>query len=71
MGTKHYPQNEEKPMMANEPAVAYGRTASSTSMTHRPTPYEMEILRRSEEDSKAGRTYTQEDVDKLLERWLN
>ena len=71
MATKPYPQNEEKPMVVNEPAVAYGSAASNVSVMHRPTPYEMEILRRSEEDSKAGRVYTQEEVDKILERWLS
>ena len=72
MATKPYPQIEEKPVVANEPAVAYGSAAvSSVSLMRRPTPYEMEILRRSEEDSKAGRVYTQEEVDKILERWLS
>ena len=31
----------------------------------------METLRRSEEDYKAGRTYTQEEVDEMLEKWLS
>ena len=30
MATKPYPQNEEKPVVANEPAVAYQRTDPST-----------------------------------------
>ena len=30
MKTKPYPQNEEKPIMANEPVVAYQRTDSAT-----------------------------------------
>ena len=71
MKTKPYPKIEEKPVVANESAVAYSSAASVFSVKHKPTPYEMEILRRSEEDSNAGRVYTQEEVDKLLERWLN
>ena len=70
MKTKPYPQIEEKPIVANEPAVAYGMTSSCVSICS-PTPYEMEILRRSEEDSKAGRVYTQEEVDKMVEEWLS
>ena len=71
MKTKPYPKIEEKPVVANEPAVAYSSAASVFSVKHKPTPYEMEILRRSEEDSNVGRVYTQEEVDKLLERWLS
>ena len=71
MKTKPYPQIEEKPLVLEEPAVAYGSATQSCASLYQPTPYEMEVLRRSEEDSKAGRVYTQEEVDKLLERWLN
>lgn len=49
MATKPYPKMEEKP------TVAYSSAASVYSVKHKPTPYEMEILRRSEEDSNAGR----------------
>ena len=65
MATKPYPQIEETPGVANEPAVAY----QAESM-HIPHPYVMESLRRSEEDYKAGRTYSQEEVDKMVEEWL-
>ena len=67
MKTKPYPQIEEKPLVLEEPAVAYGSATQSCASLYQPTPYEMEVLRRSEEDSKAGRVYTQEEVDKLLE----
>ena len=65
MATKPYPQIEETPCMANEPAVAY-----QAESKHIPNPYVMESLRRAEEDYKAGRTYSQEEVDKMVEEWL-
>ena len=66
MATKPQPQIEETPGVANEPAVAY----QADSM-HIPNPYVMESLRRAEEDYKAGRVYTEEEMDKFLEKWLN
>lgn len=65
MATKPYPQTEETPCVLNEPAVEYHADSK-----YIPTPYVMESLRRSEEDYKAGRTYSQEEVDKMLEQWL-
>lgn len=61
--------------IASEPAMpTYGRTANITTENqrlHHPTPYEMEIIRRSEEDIKAGRLYTQEEANKMMEQWLS
>ena len=71
MKTKPYSQIEETPVVANEPVVAYQAEKNYRLSSHIPTPYEMEVLRRSEEDYKAGRVYTQEQVDKMLEKWLN
>ena len=65
MATKPYPQIEETPSVVNEPVVSYQPESKYT-----PTPYIMESLRRSEEDYKAGRTYSQEEVDKMVEEWL-
>lgn len=56
---------------AAEPMPMYGHTATTEERLYRPTPYEMEMIRRSEEDIKAGRLYTQEEVDKMVEEWLN
>ena len=71
MATKPYPQTEETPCVANEPAVAYQSGTATIMSNHIPTAYELEVLHRSEEDYKAGRVYTQEEVDKMLEQWLN
>ena len=65
MATKPYPQIEENPGIANEPAVAY-----PAESIHIPNPYVMESLRRAEEDYKAGRVYTEEEMDKMVEEWL-
>lgn len=71
MATKPYSQTEEATKVVNEPVVAYQPTVSNRMSYHTPTSYEMSVLRRSEEDYKAGRTYTQEEADKMIEQWLN
>ena len=60
MATKPYHQKEETPSVESESIVAY-----------QPTPYAMEILRQSEEDYKAGRVYTEEEVDMIVEKWVH
>lgn len=56
---------------ASEPMLEYGRAYTADTPLFHPSPYEMEVLRRSEEDIKAGRLYTQEEADKMIEEWLN
>ena len=71
MATKPYSQTEEAPNVVEEPVAAYQAATTHRISNYVPTPYEMEVLRRSEEDYKAGRIYTQEEVDKFLEKWLS
>jgi len=61
MATKPYPPIEETPSVAKE---------NHPNSIYKPTPYEMESIRRAEEDYKAGRVYTQEEVDKMVAQWL-
>ncbi len=56
---------------ASEPTLEYGRVCTADTPMYRPLPYEMEVLRRSQEDIKAGHLYTQEEADKMIEGWLN
>ena len=63
-------ENPETPR-ASEPMLEYGRTYVANTLLHHPTPSEMEVLRASEADIKAGRLYTQEEVDKMVEEWLS
>ena len=56
---------------ASEPMLEYGCTYVANTPLHHPTPSEMEVLRASEADIKAGRLYTQEEVDKMVEEWLS
>lgn len=63
-------ENSEPPR-ASEPMLEYGRTYAANTPLHHPSPYEMEVLRRSEEDIKAGCLHTQEEADKMIEGWLN
>lgn len=59
-------------LIASEPAPPiYGAKNNTKSNQHPPTSYEMEVLRRSEEDIKAGRVYTQEEVDIKVKQWLD
>lgn len=66
MASKPFPQIEETPSVAKEPVVAY-----QAESKYIPSPYVMESLRRAEEDYKAGRVYTEEEMDKFLEKWLS
>ena len=83
MKTKPYPQIEEKPMTANEPAVAYQRTApigfppmpQADDVPLR--PYTMEEINRrldeAEAEIEAGEVLTSEEVFAEMERkypWL-
>lgn len=70
MATKPYPPIEETPSVAKEPAVAYQAGMTNRMSNYVPTPYEMEVLRRSEEDYKAGRIYTEEEMDEMVAEWL-
>ena len=64
-------ENPDTPR-ASEPMLEYGCTYVANNTTlHHPTPSEMEVLRASEADIKAGRLYTQEEVDKMVEEWLS
>lgn len=63
-------ENPDTPR-ASEPMLEYGCTYVANTPLHHPTPSEMEVLRASEADIKAGRLYTQEEVDKMVEEWLS
>lgn len=63
-------ENPDTPR-ASEPMLEYGRTYATNTPLHHPTPSEMAVLRASEADIKAGRLYTQEEVDKMVEEWLS
>ena len=67
---KTYPPREEEPMVASEPAVAYGGAAMPCASLYQPTPYELEVIMQSKKEFKEGRFYTQEEVDKMVEEWL-
>ena len=68
MTKKKYQQSSDKPssMKMQDFNVVYQQT----------TPYvltevEHDLVMRSEEDYKAGRIYTQAEVDKLVATWLH
>ena len=68
---KPYDIEPSETLKAAEPMAVYGHTVATEERLYRPTPYEMEVIRKSEEDIKAGRVYTQEEVDKMVEEWLS
>ncbi len=55
---------------ASEPMVTYGHVATTESPRYHPTSYEMEVIMQSKKDFAEGRSYTQEEVDKMVEEWL-
>lgn len=71
MKMKPYLQPEEKPMVANEPAVSYGSMATTCASLYQPTAYEMEMIMKSKEEFRQGLFYTQDEVDKMVEEWLS
>lgn len=70
MAIKKYKPQESEMSQVNEPIAAYQRTTSDTGL-YNPTEYERGILMRSEKDYEEGRLYTQEEVDKKVEQWLD
>ena len=69
MKTKSYPQIEEKPVMANEPMVAYGSIAKEKL-----APYTLDEIHasmdESEADFMAGRVYAHEDVMREMREYI-
>lgn len=65
MATKSYKQIESSGTKAEEPIVAYKQAAYTL------TDSEQKLIMRAEQDIKAGRIYTQAQVDKMVEAWLH
>lgn len=65
MATKSYKQIESSGTKAKEPIVAYQQAAYTL------TDSEQKLIMRAEQDIKAGRIYTQAQVDKMVEAWLH
>ena len=61
MATKSYKQIESSGTKAEEPIVAYKQAAYTL------TDSEQKLIMRAEQDIKAGRIYTQAQVDKIAE----
>lgn len=69
MRTKSYPQTEEKSVIVNESAVAYGNVAREKL-----SPYTMEEIHKSmdetEADFMAGRVYSHDDVMREMREFI-
>ena len=61
MATRSYKPVETTGAKAEEPAVAYQQAI------YTPTDSEQKLIMRSEQDRKAGRIYTQAQVDKIVD----
>lgn len=70
MKTKPYPQMEEKPTMANEPAVAYGMAVSPMNV-YQVTDAERDSILRAKEQYARGEFYTENEMDKMVAEWLS
>ncbi len=64
MATNSYKPIESSGTKAEEPIVAYQQAAYTL------TDSEQKLIMRAEQDIKAGRIYTQTQVDKMVEAWL-
>lgn len=70
MKTKPYPQIEEKLVMANEPVVAYGVTASPINV-YQVTDAERESIMRAKEQYARGEYCTESEMDQMVAEWLS
>ena len=70
MKTKPYPQIEEKPLVLEEPAVAYGMTSSLTNV-YQVTDAERESIMRAKEQYARGEYYTESEMDRMVAEWLS
>ena len=71
MATKPYPQIEEKPVVANEPVVAYGSAASQVMNVYQVTDVERESIMRAKEQFLRGEFCTEGEMDKMVAEWLS
>ena len=71
MATKPYPQMEEKPIVANEPAVAYGSAETLVTNVYQVTDVERESIMRAKEQFLRGEFCTESEMDKLVAEWLS
>ncbi len=69
MTKKKYQQSSDKPssMKIQDSNVVYQQTPPPYVLTE----VEHDLVMRSEEDYKAGRIYTQAEVDKMVATWLH
>ncbi len=72
MNPKEYTIGEDTTLQVAEPVALYG-SYNRTAETHlySPTQTEMASLKRSEEQLARGEYYTEEEVDKMVNEWLN
>ena len=70
MKTKPYPKIEEKPVGANESAVAYHSTNQVMSV-YQVTDVERESIMRAKEQFLRGEFCTESEMDKMVAEWLS
>ena len=69
MATKPYPQIEETPCVANEPAVAY-QSSSNVMNVYPVTDGECESMMRAKEQFAHGEFCAESEMDKMVAEWL-
>ena len=70
MKTKPYPKMEEKPMVTNEPVVAY-HSANQVMNVYLVTDVERESIMRTKEQFLRGEFSTESEMDKMVAEWLS
>ena len=70
MATKPYPQIEETPCVAKEPAVAY-QSSGNVINEYQVTDAERESIMRAKEQFTRGEFCAESEMDKMVAEWLN
>ena len=69
MATKPYPQIEETPCVANEPAVSY-QASSNVMNVYQMADAERESIMRAKGQFARGEFCTESEMDKMVAEWL-
>ena len=70
MKTKPYPKMEEKPMVTNEPVVAY-HSANQVMNVCQVADFERESIMHAKEQFLRGEFCTESEMDKMVAEWLS
>ncbi len=72
MTIKKYTLEDTSTQKVSEPMAVYYQSKQTVSINcYVPTPTELTSIRNGKEQIARGEFYTQEEVDKMMNEWLN